>query len=66
MPPIDGNHPATRALREGSEFLVFVLSEPETFDPLRRSMNNTIANDYCSRMLQSKPHPDEVPEGEQP
>jgi len=48
MPPIDGNHRATRALREGNEFLVFVLSEPETFEPLRRSMNNTIANDYCS------------------
>ena len=64
MPPTGADDRATRALRDGREFLVFVLSEPETFELLRRSMGNTIANDYWSPMLQSKPHPDDLPEGE--
>jgi hypothetical protein len=44
----DGNHRVARALREGREFLVFALSEPETFDQLRHSIGNTIASDYWS------------------
>jgi hypothetical protein len=48
MPLTDANHRATRALREGSKFLVFVLSEPVTFDQLRHSIGNAIANDYWS------------------
>ncbi len=65
MPLIDGNHRAARALRDGTEFFVFVLTKTETLELLRRSMGNTIADDYWNRMLHSKPHPDDVPKGEQ-
>jgi hypothetical protein len=64
MPVIDGNHRAARALRDRHEFLAFVLGESETLELLRRSMGRLIADHYWKRMLQSKPHPNDVPEGE--
>jgi len=65
MPVIDGNHRAARALRDRHEFFAFVLGESETLELLRRSMGRSIADYYWERMLQSKPHPNDVPEGEQ-
>lgn len=64
MPVIDGNHRAARALRDRHEFFAFVLSESETLELLRRSVGRSIADHYWERMLQSKPHPNDVPEGE--
>lgn len=61
MPVIDGNHRAARALRDRHEFFAFVLGEPETLELLRRSMGRSIADHYWERMLQSKPHPNDVP-----
>jgi hypothetical protein len=65
MPLIDGNHRAARALHENKEFLAFVLSESETLELLRRSIGRAVADDAWNRMLHSKPHPDDVPEGAQ-
>jgi hypothetical protein len=65
MPVIDGNHRAARALRKRYEFFAFVLDESETLELLRRSMGHSIADHYWERMLQSKPHPNDVQEGEQ-
>jgi hypothetical protein len=64
MPVIDGNHRAARALRDRHEFFAFVLGESETLELLRRSMGRSIADHAWERMLQSKPHPNDVPEGE--
>jgi hypothetical protein len=59
MPLIDGNHRATRALRLGEPFSAAVLSEAETLELLRLSMNPAIADQYWERMRRSKPHPDD-------
>jgi hypothetical protein len=64
MPVIDGNHRAARALRDRHDFFAFVLSESETLELLRRSIGRSIADHYWERMLQSKPHPNDVSEGE--
>jgi hypothetical protein len=50
-PLIDGNHRAARALREGSEFLAYLLPESETLDLLRRSMGRFAADHYWNKML---------------
>jgi hypothetical protein len=65
MPVIDGNHRAARALRDRHEFFAFVLSESETLELLRRSMGRSVADHYWERMLHSRPHPNDVPQGEQ-
>ncbi len=65
MPLIDGNHRAARALRDRHKFFAFVLGESETLELLRRSMGPSIADHYWERMLHSKPHPNDVQEGEQ-
>jgi hypothetical protein len=65
MPVIDGNHRAARALRDRHEFFAFVLEESETLELLRRSMGCSIADHYWDRMLHSKPHPNDVQQGEQ-
>ena len=65
MPVIDGNHRAARALRDRHEFFAYVLDEAETLDLLRRSMGRCIADHYWQRLLQSKPHPNDVQEGDQ-
>ncbi len=65
MPLIDGNHRAARALRDRKEFFAFVLSETETLELLRRSLGAHLADDYWRRMRNSKPHPKDVPQGEQ-
>ena len=65
VPVIDGNHRAARALRKRNQFFAFVLDESETLELLRRSMGHSIADHSWERMLQSKPHPNDVQEGEQ-
>lgn len=65
QPLIDGNHRAARALRDRTEFLVYLLPEPETFELLRRSMGRTVADAYWQRMADSQPNPNDVPQGEQ-
>ena len=64
MPVIDGNHRAARALRDRHQFLAFVLDESETLELLRRSMSVPLADHYWQRLLRSKPHPNDVHEGE--
>ena len=64
-PLIDGNHRAARALRDRTEFLVYLLPEAETLKLLRRSMGRTVADAYWQRMAASQPHPNDVPQGEQ-
>jgi len=64
-PLIDGNHRAARSLRDGAEFLVYLLPEAETLELLRRSMGKTVADTYWQRMAVSQPHPNDVPQGEQ-
>lgn len=59
MPLIDGNHRAARALRLGEDFFAAVLSEDETHELLRMSMNPAIADHYWKRLLASKPHADD-------
>ena len=59
MPLIDGNHRAARALRLGEDFFAAVLSEDETHELLRMSMNPAIADRYWKRLLASKPHADD-------
>lgn len=54
-PLIDGNHRAARALREGSEFIVYLLPESETLDLLRRSMGRFAADHYWNNMLHLRP-----------
>ena len=64
-PLIDGNHRAARALRDRTEFLVYLLPETETLELLRRSMGRTVADAYWQRMAESQSHPNDVPQGEQ-
>jgi hypothetical protein len=64
-PLIDGDHRAARALRDGTEFLVYLLPEAETLKLLRRSMSRTIADAYWQCMSDSQPHPNDVSQGEQ-
>jgi hypothetical protein len=64
-PLIDGNHRAARALRDRTEFVVYLLPEYETLELLRRSMGSTVADDYWQRMVRSQSHPNDVPQGEQ-
>lgn len=52
-PLIDGNHRAARALRDDTEFLVYLLPEAETLELLRRSMGRTVADAYWQRMADS-------------
>lgn len=54
-PLIDGNHRAARALRNGSEFVVYLLSEDDTLNLLRRSMGPFAADHYWNRMLRLRP-----------
>lgn len=54
-PLIDGNHRAARALRDGREFLAYLLPEAETLDLLRSSMGRTIADAWWNRMLRAAP-----------
>jgi hypothetical protein len=49
-PLIDGNHRAARALRDGSEFIVYLLPENETLELLRRSMGRFTADHYWNKM----------------
>ena len=63
-PLIDGNHRAARALRDGTEFLAYVLPEAETLELLRRSMGQATADHYWNRLRDSKPHANDVQEGE--
>ena len=60
-----GNHRAARALRDRTEFLVYLLPEAETLELLRRSMGRTVADAYWQRMADSQPHPNDLPQGEQ-
>lgn len=60
-PLIDGNHRAARALRDRTEFLVYLLPEVETLELLRRSMGKTVADAYWQRMANSQPQPNNVP-----
>ena len=57
MPLIDGNHRATRALREGNPFFAAILNEAETLELLQHSMRGTVAIHFWERMRASKPHP---------
>ncbi len=66
MPLIHGNHRAARDLREGRNFLAFVLSEKETLKLLRESMGKKIADDCWVRIRDSKPHPADAPEDSEP
>lgn len=54
-PLIDGNHRAARSLRDGTEFVVYLLPEAETLELLRSSMGRAIADHYWNRMLRVKP-----------
>lgn len=64
MPLIDGNHSAARALRDGTDFYVYILSETETRELLRRSLGAERADEYWRRIADSKPHPADKPQGE--
>ena len=64
MPLIDGNHRAARALRDRKDFFALLLNEAETLELLRRSIGAGVADHYWRRMADSKPHPDDVPQGE--
>jgi hypothetical protein len=63
-PLVDGNHRAARALRDRTEFMVYLLPEAETLELLRRSMGKTVADAYWQRMANSQPHTNDVPQGE--
>lgn len=54
-PLIDGNHRAARALREGCEFIVYLLPENKTLELLRRSMGRCTADHSWDRMLRLSP-----------
>jgi hypothetical protein len=64
-PLIDGNYRAARALRDGTEFLAYLLPEAETLELLRRSLGRPVADASWQRMADSQPHPNDVPQGEQ-
>jgi hypothetical protein len=57
MPLIDGNHRATRALREQRPFFAAVLNQTETLELLRRSLGVGAANHYWAQLSFSDPHP---------
>ena len=57
-PLIDGNHRAARALRDGSEFIVYLLPEDETLELLRRSIGRWTADHYWNRMRDRTPSVD--------
>ena len=64
-PVIDGNHRAARALRDGTEFLAYLLPEAESLELLRRSMGRAAAADCCRRLLNLEPQPKDEREGEE-
>ncbi|HEX2918259.1 MAG TPA: hypothetical protein VHN81_07045 [Edaphobacter sp.] len=47
---IDGNHRAARALRDGQEFLAYLLPEKQTLELLRSSMGKREADFYWKRL----------------
>jgi hypothetical protein len=63
-PLIDGNHRAARALRDDTEVLAYLLPEAETLQSLRRRMGQATADHYWNLLRDSKPHPNDVQEGE--
>lgn len=63
-PLIDGNHRAARTLRDGIEFLVYLLPEAETLLLLRSSMGKEVADYWWERMDASHPHSHDTPEGD--
>jgi hypothetical protein len=54
---IDGNHRAARALRNGEEFLAYLLPVRETRILLRRSLGRKYGRALWKRLKNSKPHP---------
>lgn len=54
-PIIDGTHCAAKALREGKDFLAFVLPEDATRKLLRRSMNPRLAEMWWTAMQRLPP-----------
>jgi len=64
-PVIDGNHRAARALRDGTEFLAYLLPEGESLELLRRSMGRAAADDRWRRLLNLEPQPNDEREGEE-
>ncbi len=64
-PLIDGNYRAAHALRNGTEFVAYLLPETQTLELLYRSMGQTMADHSWNRMLDFKSHPDDVHVGEQ-
>jgi hypothetical protein len=63
-PLIDGNHRAARALRDGTDFLAYLLPEAESLELLRRSMGRAAADDRWHRLLHLEPQPKDEREGE--
>jgi hypothetical protein len=59
-PNIDGNHCAARALRDGTEYLAYLLPEAQTLELLRGSMGRSVADDLWSRLhkINSQPNHD--------
>lgn len=53
-PLVDGNHRGARALRDGDDFVVYLLPEYDTLELLRRSMGHFAADHYWNRMIQLK------------
>lgn len=64
-PVIDGNHRAARALRDGTEFRVYLLPELESLELLRRSMGRAVADDRWRRLLNLEPQPNDERKGEE-
>jgi hypothetical protein len=56
MPLIDGNHRAARSLRDGTNFVVTVLNEDETFSLLCQTIGIFRADVAWQRLANSKPH----------
>jgi len=54
------NHRAARSLRDDFEFCAVTLSEQQTLELLRRSMNSQIADHLWKLIAQSEPHPMDV------
>jgi hypothetical protein len=63
-PPLTEEHRAARALRDRKDFFAVVLNEAETLELLRRSIGAGVADYHWRRMADSKPHPDDAPQGE--
>lgn len=49
----------------GTEFLVYLLPDPETLELLRRSMGRTVADVYWQRMSDFQPQHNDVLQGNQ-